>query len=123
MSREYLFVYGTLRRGSRNRFARRLAENARFIGEGRIRGRLYDFGRYPGAVRSEASGEWVGGEVFLLRNRGLLETVDRYEGPEFERSVVRVELTSGVEKECWVYFAKREPMTGRIAPGEWVRRA
>lgn len=63
------------------------------MGTARMRGRLYDLGRHPGAVPSEAESEWVRGEAFLLkRAQTLLAALDRYEGSRYDRSVVRVEL-------------------------------
>ena len=121
MSPAYLFVYGTLRRGSRNRHARLLESAARFLGAARTAGRLYSFGRHPGAVRSEAPVEWVRGEVFLLMNPAqTLSALDRYEGPRYERVAAPVELPSGQQITAWVYFLRREPSAGRIAAGEWV---
>ncbi|HUJ51340.1 MAG TPA: gamma-glutamylcyclotransferase family protein [Bryobacteraceae bacterium] len=117
----YLFVYGTLRRGSENRHARLLESAGRFLGSGRTVGRLYSFGRYPGAVRSEAPAEWVRGEVFLLRNPAqTLGALDRYEGSKYERVAAPVELPSGKQITAWIYFLRREPSAGRIPSGEWI---
>ncbi|HTS51309.1 MAG TPA: gamma-glutamylcyclotransferase family protein [Bryobacteraceae bacterium] len=121
MTPAYLFVYGTLRRGSANRHARLLESAARFLGSARTAGRLYSFGRHPGAVRSEAPGEWVRGEVFLLKNPAqTLCALDRYEGAKYERVGAQVELPSGKQITAWVYFLRREPSAGRIATGEWI---
>ena len=120
MSPAYLFVYGTLRRGSPNRFARLLAAQARYAGAGRMLGRLYDLGNHPGAVPSKVQGEWVRGEVFLLkRPPATLAALDRYEGSEYERKMVRVQLASETHIEAAAYFLKREPTSGRIRSGEW----
>ncbi|HLH00762.1 MAG TPA: gamma-glutamylcyclotransferase family protein [Bryobacteraceae bacterium] len=105
MSRAYLFVYGTLRRGSKNRFAGVLASQARFAGTGRISAELYDLGKYPGAVPSEVPGRQVEGDVFLLKTSGkMLRILDAYEGPQFQRSTTLVQLPSGRQIECWVYW-------------------
>jgi gamma-glutamylcyclotransferase (GGCT)/AIG2-like uncharacterized protein YtfP len=122
VSPAYLFVYGTLRRGSPNRFARLLESQARFAGSGRMLGRLYDLGNHPGAVSSKAQGEWVRGDVFLLkRPTTTLPILDRYEGSEYERRMVPVHLASEKHIEAQVYFLKREPAGGRIQSGEWKR--
>ncbi len=123
MSPAYLFVYGTLRRGSRNRFARLLESQARFVGNARVAGRLYSFGKYPGAIRSDLAGERVRGEVFLLKAPArILQALDEYEGPKYERVAVPVELASGKHIEAWVYFYRSKPVTGRIPSGKWPRR-
>ena len=119
-----LFVYGTLRRGSHNRFARFLAAHARFLGDARIAGRLYNLGRYPGATRSDALREWVRGEVFRLDQPAkTLSTLDAYEGPRFERSMARVHLASGIQLDAWVYFCAKSPPGPAMVSGAWPRRA
>lgn len=122
MSPAYLFVYGTLKRGSGNRFAQLLAAQARFVGEARMPGRLYDLGDHPGAVSSHVPGEWVHGEVFLLKRPATtLAALDRYEGSEYERRIVLVQPASAKQIEAHVYFLKREAASGRIRSGEWKR--
>lgn len=103
-SQRYLFVYGTLKRGSRNRHAKRLARSAEFLGLARIRGRLCRLNHYPG-IRLQVSGnKWVSGEVFRLHNpSGLLRELDRYEGREFRRVKVRGVLPNGSRLPCWIY--------------------
>ena len=123
MSPTYLFVYGTLRRGSHNRFAALLQSQARFVGAAKVAGRLYDLGRHPAGVRSDVAGEWVHGEVFLLMQPSqMLAVLDKYEGPNFPRARVPARLASGKDVEAWAYFCKSEPKSGRILAGEWFRR-
>ena len=114
----HLFVYGTLRKGSANKFARLLAEQSDFVGPARVPGRLYDFGRYPGARPSQRTDEWIAGEVYHLRAPAqLLATLDEYEGLEFERAPV-----SAGAQECWIYWYVG-PDPGRLIPsGDWLRR-
>ncbi len=119
MTAEHLFVYGTLRRGCDNRFARLLAERAQFIGPARVAGRLYDFGSYPGARRASVPGEWIVGEIFRLDEPGeLLAALDEYEGPEFERTMVSTQDAL----DCWIYwYAGGNP--GALVPsGDWFQR-
>lgn len=122
MSLPYLFVYGTLRRGSRNRFARLLESRACFVGNARTQGRLYDCGRYPGMTPSDAAGDRVRGEVFrLAESASLLAKLDAYEGPLFARVPQRVYLSSGM-RLAWVYLYRGTlPDGGRIISGEWRR--
>ncbi len=124
MSLAYLFVYGTLRRGSRNRFARLLESQARFVGNARMQGRLYNFGRYPGVTPSDGPGDWVRGEVFRLAQPAtMLAKLDAYEGPRFGRAPQRVYMPSGMQL-AWVYLYKGTPPEGRrIISGDWARRA
>jgi len=118
---EYLFVYGTLRRGVKNKFSELLAAKSQFLDEARLAGRLYDFGEHPGAVLSADPGDWVRGEVFQLNDPpGILETLDQYEGPEFERVATSATLSSGRELTAWVYVYKGTNTGHRVLSGDWL---
>ena len=122
MAQAYIFVYGTLRRGSNNESARLLQDQTRFIGDARMKGRLYGLGRYPGAVAAIKPDDWVRGEVYLFdTTSSLLQTLDDYEGSDFERALTSVQLDDGHKKECWVYlYVGRTP--GRlIESGDWLK--
>ena len=123
MSPAYLFVYGTLRRGSRNRLARLLESRARFVGNARMQGRLYNCGLYPGVTPSDAGSDLVRGEVFRLTEpAALLAKLDAYEGPLFGRVPHAVYLSSGM-RIAWVYLYRGIlPEGRRIISGEWGRR-
>ena len=71
---EWLFVYGTLKRGQRNHA---LLLGAPFGGEARIDGmRLYDLGPFPMAIAE--AGFHIEGELFGVDAR-LLAELDRFE--------------------------------------------
>jgi gamma-glutamylcyclotransferase (GGCT)/AIG2-like uncharacterized protein YtfP len=109
-----LFVYGTLRRGSENQFARLLAERGQCIGEARVPGRLYDLGSYPGAKPSDQPNEWIVGEVFHLDEpAAVLGALDEYEGPEFERAILDT---------FWIYWYVGSAPGRLIASGDWFQR-
>jgi gamma-glutamylcyclotransferase (GGCT)/AIG2-like uncharacterized protein YtfP len=109
---ELLFVYGSLRRGQP--LHRHLAgEEARLLGEGTIRGRLFDLGEYPAAIGDTKRFSTVRGEVHeLLDAPRTLEVLDDIEGydpqrPEkslFERRLAEVRLEDGRRVRAWVYF-------------------
>jgi len=108
---EHLFVYGTLRRQSPHAMARFLAERARFVNRGRVRGQLYHLGRYPGMVAADSPDDWVVGDVFeLVDAPEILAELDRYEnGPapttlRYERTMAAVTLDDGRETSAWVYW-------------------
>ncbi len=115
---DHLFVYGTLRRGCDNRYARLLSEQGKFVCEARVSGRLYDFGSYPGARPAERPNESILGELFYLAEPGIvLEALDEYEGAEYERTAV-----VAATLECWIYWYVG-PAAGRlIASGDWLQR-
>jgi gamma-glutamylcyclotransferase (GGCT)/AIG2-like uncharacterized protein YtfP len=108
-----LFVYGTLRSGFENPYARLLHSEAELIGPATVRGSIYRVRHHP-AYTSEPDGE-VHGEVYRLRNPEMtLRVLDEYEGEEFERVVVN---------GYWLYRYVPEPSAGsRIASGEFPAR-
>ena len=86
------------------------------MGPDRVPGCLYDFGRYPGAVRRDKADQWIHGEVLPLRRSvQLLALLDEYEGPEFERAIVPV---TGIQ-ECWIYWYVGQETGRLIASGDW----
>ena len=114
----HLFVYGTLMRGSRSPYARLLQARARFVCEAWARGRLYNLGRFPGAVfDADCSGK-VHGELFRLHGAWLLAALDAYEGCGgigtkpglFYRDRVQVQPCKGPKLTAWVY-----PFAGAVA--------
>lgn len=117
---ERLFVYGTLRRGSRHPLAGQLAAKGKHVGEARYNGRLYRITHYPGAVASSSPDDWVFGDLFDLRDVEFLTALDRYEGcgpddPEptqYLRLLQSVVLADGTTSEAWMYVYNR-PIEGR----------
>lgn len=103
----YLFVYGTLRRGQPLHHEL-VTARAEFVGEARMRGRLYDLGRYPGAL---AEGEQViAGELYRLSEPpAAFRRLDAVEGSEYRRSVVCVDL-AGRGRRAWAYLLRKPPL-------------
>jgi len=127
---EYLFVYGTLRRGQPlHRFLD--CGKSRFVGEGRIAGRLFDLGEYPGAIGDVKRFSTVRGEVHeLLAPEETFPVLDDVEGydprrPErslFERRAVTACLDSGRRLTAWVYFYRRPLLDATEIPdGDFAR--
>ncbi|NJN39869.1 MAG: gamma-glutamylcyclotransferase [Gammaproteobacteria bacterium] len=112
---------------------RMLASAARFIGNARMRGRLYDLGNYPGFVPSDANHAWVHGEVYDLENAGeLLARLDEYEGcgpndalpHEYVREQREVVMESGDVATAWTYvFIGSVAGRSEVASGDYYRRA
>jgi gamma-glutamylcyclotransferase (GGCT)/AIG2-like uncharacterized protein YtfP len=115
-----LFVYGTLKRGSRNPWARRLWSAAAFLGEAVLPGRLYDLGAFPALVEITGEGALVHGELAALAGPELLSDLDAYEGTQYERVLRRVRLEDGTEREAWVYVWRGPLGRARLIPdGRW----
>ena len=113
---EYLFVYGTLRRARpRTADRERLMQGAVFVDDAAFPGRLYRIGWYPGAVRDTEMGARVHGEVYRMGDpRAALARFDDYEGDEYTREVVTVDLAGGGVVDAWVYLYARP--TGALPP-------
>lgn len=103
-----LFVYGTLRRASKIKIARLFHANAEFLGTGRMQGRLMRSHPHRGVVQSDKPEEWISGEVFQLNDSStLLPILDEYEGSEYKRTSILVQLDSGRRLRAWMYLLKR----------------
>ena len=112
-----LFVYGTLRSGSRHPLARRLRQRARCLGRAWLPGRLYRAGRYPiGVFDPRETRSRIEGELWEVpEDARLLAALDRYEGcgkgqqgGEFVRHRVTVHSDRGAVT-AWAWVARREP--------------
>ncbi len=98
---EYIFVYGTLKRGHKNPAAKWFHERAEFVTTARTVGSLIDLGEYPGFLL-EGDSE-IKGEVFKFKSPEVLAFLDKYEAVE-EGLYKRVKLPciQGI-KDVWVY--------------------
>jgi gamma-glutamylcyclotransferase (GGCT)/AIG2-like uncharacterized protein YtfP len=129
---QYLFVYGTLRRGAGHPMHRVLRQYSRYAGLARYAGRLYDVGGYPAVVPRPGAPAAVRGELYcLLQPALLLPLLDRYEGcterdgarAEYTRAVQLVQRRSGSAVHAWVYLYNRplQRLTP-IASGDYLSR-
>jgi predicted GNAT family N-acyltransferase/gamma-glutamylcyclotransferase (GGCT)/AIG2-like uncharacterized protein YtfP len=100
-----LFVYGTLRRKAKHPVRQGFLEEWRLLGTGTFRGRLYDLGRFPGAVPSNEIAHRVFGEIYRIEeNRRTFQLLDRYEGSHFRRARRPVVMDNGKRISAWVYL-------------------
>jgi gamma-glutamylcyclotransferase (GGCT)/AIG2-like uncharacterized protein YtfP len=116
-----LFAYGTLREGGA---AAALLQECTPVGEGTVRGILYDIdGRFPALVLYGTSP--VHGRIWRCPADVLLR-LDTYEGTGtglFRRVAVDVEHGDG-HLPCWLYAAgpalsRRLSADRRVASGRW----
>jgi len=122
----YLFVYGTLL-DKQNEFGAYLNDNCTFYTNGKMPGKLYDLGEYPGAILADEENKFVYGKIYQLSNtEKVLELLDDYEGvgPDqeqpnlFIRELIDVSIPGGKIK-CWVYIYNL-PVDGLDAIGSGV---
>ncbi len=120
----YLFIYGTLRKEVKRPMHQVLARYGMLVGAGSFQGKLYDLGRYPGAVVSGKKSDRVYGEIYQLRDTGrVFEILDEYEGWLFTRQQAPVALDSGKKLTSWIYFyCGRVKGAARIHSGDYLTR-
>ena len=128
--REYLFVYGTLLPQHAPAEIAGTVRRLRRVGSGLLRGRLYDLGRYPGAIVDQKSHSRIHGEVFELPgDRKTLAALDAYEesapgshGSDFfVREMCPVTMPGGRRRDCWVYTYNGDLRSARfIVSGRYL---
>jgi gamma-glutamylcyclotransferase (GGCT)/AIG2-like uncharacterized protein YtfP len=121
----HLFVYGTLRPGFDNQAARLLHQSADYLGPARVRGKLYEIADYPGLVHcANAEDSWVHGDVYVLHSPAqTYDVLDKYEGNEYCRSVLSIELSaSGWIEACVYVYTADIGGKQRIASGNYLVR-
>ena len=126
---DLLFIYGTLLNDD-NEFAIYLKNNSSFYAEGRINGRLYDLGEYPGAVLSPNCGEYIYGSIVKLYNpEKVLPVIDDYEGygdeqlqPNLFVRVLTEVITEQGSVDCWVYaYNLPVDVFSQIGSGRYIK--
>jgi len=117
-----LFVYGHLRRGQAGYRLLALEQRTKWLGEAKVRGRLYDLGDYPGLVLG--SDGIVQGELIAFDDPTLWAALDDYEDCDPSDSEAseyrRIEVGLLGSGHAWVYVYNRpvESMAP-IASGTW----
>ena len=128
----HLFVYGSLRKAIDGSLHTLFKNQAMFIGNASLPGKLYLIDNYPGLVSIPAfCGYSVQGEVYrLLQPDCLLKNLDQYEEcakyfqhpHEYKRQTKSVTLSDGRRLTCWVYVYNRQ--TARLTEiigGDFLR--
>lgn len=116
-TKRYLFSYGTLQPGRAPAEIAPVVRRLRPVGRGKVRGRLYDLGEYPGAVLSR-TGRVIVGQIFEVPDSpDIIEKLDEYEGFDpahpraslFVRKRSFVSAGNGKRVLCWIYVYNRNP--------------
>jgi gamma-glutamylcyclotransferase (GGCT)/AIG2-like uncharacterized protein YtfP len=119
MSKHFVFIYGTLRRGCAGSMLIRFP-SSKFIAAAKVRGSLYDLGPYPG-LRLDDSNSLVAGEVYEVDD-DLLNELDQFEASSnYVRKQVEISF-AGQQTNCWTYEPNAEfyRFEKLIASGDWV---
>jgi len=117
----YIFVYGTLRRGFLASKEYMSSSYVEFVEEGFVNGKLFEVSGYPGLILTNTK-EVVYGEVYRVDSSyidKLLEKLDEYEGCsrdfrepyEYKRVKTKVTLQNSKVIEAWVYIYNLDTST------------
>jgi gamma-glutamylcyclotransferase (GGCT)/AIG2-like uncharacterized protein YtfP len=111
-----LFVYGSLRSGFRSPVYEYISRFFTFVGEARVRGKLYDLGEYPAALPVQED-SFIIGELYIIKQEDefswAIGQLDDYEGVNIEvgeeklyyRELADVLLNDTVTR-AWIYWFK-----------------
>jgi gamma-glutamylcyclotransferase (GGCT)/AIG2-like uncharacterized protein YtfP len=123
---QHLFIYGTLLPGEAPKEIASIVKRFRRLGSAHVRGRLYDFGEFPGAVLDPSSRTMIHGELVLLpSDERVLEALDHYEefdplDPKkslFVRKKAKVRMANGSSREGWIYVYNKHPGKAKLVRG------
>lgn len=123
---EHLFLYGTLLPTEAPKEIASVVKRLRRLGLAQVRGRLYDFGEFPGAVLDPLSRTMIHGELVVLPpDARILDALDQYEefdpsDPKrslFIRKKAKVRMANGSSREGWVYVYNRHPGKAKLVRG------
>lgn len=133
MNGQFIFVYGTLRRGGNTNMHGLLASHSEYLCTGETQGKLYALKEYPGMIESGEITDKVFGEVYKISNsRQLLALLDDYEEcsekfplpHEYVRKKLPVKLLSGAQVLAWVYLFNRDVANLKvIKSGDYIKHS
>ena len=111
-----LFVYGSLLSGFKSPAYDYISQFFDLVGEGKVKGLLFDMGEYPAAVPADFHDSFIEGELYTIRNHQefswAIAQLDDYEGVLVEanqaalyrREAVQVVTDAGVTTTAWIYW-------------------
>jgi gamma-glutamylcyclotransferase (GGCT)/AIG2-like uncharacterized protein YtfP len=110
----HLFVYGSLRSGFRSPVYEYISRFFNFIGEARVKGKLYDMGSYPAGI-PDKDDHYIVGELYKIHDESefswAIGQLDDYEGVNVESDEVQLyrrELTEVLINNnvivAWIYW-------------------
>jgi gamma-glutamylcyclotransferase (GGCT)/AIG2-like uncharacterized protein YtfP len=112
-----LFVYGSLRSGFKSPAYEYISRFFSFIGDAKVRGKLFDLGSYPAGVPADDE-SFIMGELYTIKHEPefswAIGQLDDYEGvtvePDeiqlYKRDLVDVHINDSVV-QAWIYWYNR----------------
>ena len=118
----HLFVYGSLRSGFRSPIYEYISRYFKFIGDARVKGKLFDLGSYPGGVPTNEE-SYIIGELYRILDEAefswAIAQLDDYEGVNVESDEIQLyrrELSDALINNeiipAWIYWYNGE-VSGR----------
>jgi pyruvate carboxylase len=130
--KEFLFVYGTLRKNGGNSHYNILIENSLFKSDATFCGKLFEISNYPGAILSNNLNDEIKGEVYSLNNNSnILSILDEYEECSdnfkqptlFLREKHIVTLSNKMKLLAWIYlFNQSIEDFSQIISGDYLNK-
>jgi gamma-glutamylcyclotransferase (GGCT)/AIG2-like uncharacterized protein YtfP len=110
----HLFVYGSLRSGFRSPVYEYISRFFKFIGDAKVKGRLYDMGSYPAGIAT-TDDHFIIGELYQAKNEHefswAIGQLDDYEGVSVEADEVQLYrrevadvFINGETVKAWIYW-------------------
>ncbi|HTK39042.1 MAG TPA: gamma-glutamylcyclotransferase family protein [Pyrinomonadaceae bacterium] len=114
--KQYLFTYGTLTEELAPQEIYRSVKKLKYIGNGFVYGRLYDLGKYPGAIFDRFHESKIFGKIYELPDSQILKEFDNYEEYDpnkptkslFVRKQVLINRSNQKKIKAWVYEYNRD---------------
>ncbi|WP_276503030.1 gamma-glutamylcyclotransferase family protein [Terrimonas pollutisoli] len=118
----YVFVYGSLRRGFHSPAYQYISNYFNLFGEAKVKGKLFDTGEYPAAI-PVLEDSFIKGELYLIKNENefswAIAQLDDYEGvivekdeqPLYRREIVDVYINDEIVP-AWIYWYNGD-LTGK----------
>lgn len=113
----HLFVYGSLRSGFKSPAYDYISHFFSYVGEAKVKGKLFDMGSYPAGIPANDNG-YIVGELYTIKNKmefsWAIGQLDDYEGVAVEPDEIQLykrEITDvqigGSTVKSWVYWYNR----------------
>lgn len=109
-----VFAYGSLRSGFRSPAYEYISRYFNFLGEGKVKGELFDLGTYP-AARPTDQNKFIIGELYRIKNEHefpwAMGQLDDYEGVSvafdemllYRREIAEVHIDNKITN-AWIYW-------------------
>ncbi|MEO8147978.1 MAG: gamma-glutamylcyclotransferase family protein [Bacteroidia bacterium] len=118
IAKDYIFLYGTLRKEFNHHVFKKVEDKLDYVGKGFVKGKIFDIGEYPGLIESTGNQSVVEGDVYSIKNETekVFKLLDRYEGfiegnlnkSEYIRKRKDIQLIREDKKiRSWIYIYNR----------------